>query len=103
MTHEEREEYIRQAKKSFHSDNIYQKNKLDFGYGTNDSENTNGKRVGYWKIRIIISIVLFVGFFSYFQAKTDKSQLVSSKIFSMIEKDVDKDTVQAWFQQEKSE
>ena len=63
MTHEEREEYIRQAKRSFHTKGSIQNN-----YSTAPEEKEE-RKFGFWKIRLLIAVLLFVGFFSLHQNK----------------------------------
>lgn len=104
MTHEQREEYIRQAKKQFqnHPDNRRKSDSYSSGKtykSYEDTEVKNEKPLGFWKVRLLIAVLLFVGIFSLKQTNSEDSPISHEKITAMIEKDVDMQTVQAWFEQ----
>ena len=93
MTHEQREEYIRQAKRSFQNNSAYTRNNLK------NAEDKGERMAGFWKTRLLVSVLIFVILLSMHQMNIDSSILSQEKIASMIEKDMNIETVQAWFEQ----
>lgn len=112
MTHEQREEYIRRAKKAFHSNPNYRDGKDDSSYKTNsyransyktnvydEREPVNSRTFSFWKIRFVIALILFVAIFSLHQTQSEDAVLSFDKITAMVEKNIDTQAVAAWFEQ----
>lgn len=93
MTHEQREEYIRQAKRSFHAN---MQNKKSYPANNDEIEERVG---GYWKVRLVIAVLIFVVIFSFHQTNIETALVTHEKLTAFIEKDIDVQTVQAWFEQ----
>ena len=102
MTHEQREEYIRQAKKSFQNHPHNRERKENFSYKPNsfdEKDFENQKSFGFWKVRLLIAVVLFGGIFSLHQTKHEDAVISFDKITAMVEKNFDTQAVAAWFEQ----
>ena len=104
MTHEQREAYIKQAKQTFHS-NTVSKNSIKNNYSNNasysfDQSDEQDHHIGsYWKTRLVIAVVIFAIIFSVHETSSAKSLITHEQIASLIEKNVDMETVQTWFSQ----
>ena len=93
MTHEQRQEYIRQAKQSFHSQKEYS------GLKTKEYTEDSSSIHGYWKVRFIIAIIIFVCAVSVTNSNATDIKNIQEKVVHMIQRDANMESVQAWFQQ----
>ncbi len=102
MTHEQREEYIRRVKKSFQNGVANQQQKKKYSYSDNENIASNEeyqKSFGFWKVRFIIAIVLFIAIFSFYHNGSDENKAVLNRLNEMITKEIDTDSIAAWFEQ----
>ena len=93
MTHEEREAYIKEAKRSFqNSQNGYYRPAIKQG----ENENVS---FGFWKGRIVIAVIIFLFVFAIRNSSNDQVKMFHDKVAALIEKDISIDSVEAWFEQ----
>ena len=93
MTHEQRQEYIRQAKQAFHSHKEYS------GLKAKESADDGSSINGFWKVRFIIAIIIFVCAVSVTNSNVIDIKNFQEKVVHMIQRDANMESVQAWFQQ----
>lgn len=94
MNHEQRQEYIRQVKQSFHTS-------ADHSFpGTRESVDEGLSISGFWKARLIVSIIIFVC--AVFVTNSNEKEIINvqEKVITMIQTDTSIESVQAWFQQQ---
>lgn len=107
MTHEQREEYIRRAKKSFQTHSNYREGNKSYSYKSNikrtnyldEKEWEQPRSYGFWKVRFLIAIILFVAIFSVYQNGSEENKTMITKLNQMIAKDIDTDSIAAWFEE----
>lgn len=101
MTHEQREEYVKQAKREFHNHPDIQGNSETYKtkkYSDGQEEN-KGRLFGYWKVRFLVAVLLFMGIFSLKQSNDSNSLVTQEELAAWIESDMNLQTVQAWFEE----
>ena len=102
MTHEQREEYIRRVKKSFQNDITNHSSKKKYSYSNNEnyvSNEDSHRSFGFWKVRLLIAIILFVAIFSFYQNGSDENKVAFNKLNDMITKEIDTESIAAWFEE----
>lgn len=107
MTHEQREAYIRQVKKSFQNYPYNRERKETYSNksyvqqgGHYDEREENQKRTyGFWKVRLLIAIVLFAAIFSLHQNQSEDTAFSFEQITALVEKNIDTQAVAAWLEQ----
>lgn len=107
MTHEQREEYIRRAKKSFQTYSTAREGNKKSTYTSNmtgrehfnEKEWEKPKSCSFWKLRFLIAIILFVAIFSVYQNGSEDNKTILIKLNQMIAKDIDTESIAAWFEQ----
>lgn len=107
MTHEQREAYIRQVKKSFQNYSSNRERNESYPKRSYvqqsdhfvEREEQQKRTFGFWKVRFLIAIVLFAAIFSLHQNQSEDTTVSFEQITAMVEKNIDTQAVAAWFEQ----